>query len=120
MENKRINIVFCMVVLFFLALTFILIRDLNAKRVNDYQQYVVTISQIVKHKNDKIRELYRLLAAEQKVNADMNNTLAQTRNDLDALTKKLSQPPTPVAAPAVAPAAEPTPAPTAASAAATK
>ena len=93
-----------MVVLFFLALTFILIRDLNAKRANDYQDFSVIIAKIVREKNDKIRELSRELIAKQNENAALNNTLAQTRNDLDGLTKKLSQPPTPPALPVSAPA----------------
>lgn|GEM_PF-2344409 len=103
MENKRINVVFYLVVTFFFAVFAILITDLNAKRAVEFRSYAVTITNIVKQKNNKIRVLYRLLIAKEKENEDLKNTLAETRNDLDALSKKLSLP-VPAEAPASAPA----------------
>jgi uridine kinase len=99
-ENKRINLLFNLVVIFFLALTIILIRELNANRAIDYKEYFVTLSKIVKQKNNKIREMYSQLVEEKRENADLKNTLAETRNVLDALSKKLGQP-APAAVPAV-------------------
>jgi hypothetical protein len=105
-ENKRINVVFYLVVTFFFAVFAILITDLNAKRALEYKEYAVSITHIVKQKNDKIRFLFRLLMAKERENEDLKNTLAETRNDLDALSKKLAQPvPAPVPAGAPAPAA---------------
>jgi hypothetical protein len=102
-ENKKINVVFYLVVTFFFAVFAILITDLNAKRANEFKDYAVTITKIVKQKNNKIRVLYRLLISKEKENEDLKNTLAETRNDLDALSKKLAVP-VPAAAPASAPA----------------
>ena len=92
MENKKINLLFNLIVIFFLALTFILIRDLNANRAIDYKEYAVVVAKIVKDKNMKIRILYSQLVAKEKENIDLKNTLAETRNGLDVLSKKLTQP----------------------------
>ena len=105
-ENKKIDVLFGVVVIAFLAVTFILIKEFNAKRANDYKEYSAAIANIVKLKNDKIIILSSRLAMEQKENADLRNTLSDTRNDLEGLTKKLGQPVSAPAAPAapVAPA----------------
>jgi septal ring factor EnvC (AmiA/AmiB activator) len=91
-ENKKINLVFNLVVIFFLALTFILIRDLNANRSIDYKEYSAMISKIVRDKNTKIRVLYNELQAQQQENEQLKNTLAVTRNGLNALSKNIVQP----------------------------
>lgn len=103
METKKTNLLFYLVVLFFFLVIYILIRDLNAKRAVEYRDFAVSITNIVKEKNNKIRVLYRLLVAKEKENQDLTNTLAETRNDLDALSKKLAMP-VPAAVPASAPA----------------
>ena len=103
MENKKINVLFYLLVIFFFAVFAILITDLNAKRAVEFKEYAVSITKIVKQKNNKISILYRLLLAKEKENEDLKNTLAETRNDLDALSKKLALPVT-AATPASAPA----------------
>ena len=103
MENKKINVFFYLVVVFFLAVIFILIKDLNSKRAVEYKEYAVSITNIVKQKNNKIRVLFNLLQDKIKENEDLKKTLADTRNDLDAISKKLALP-VPVAAPVSAPA----------------
>ena len=85
------NLLFNLVVIFFLALTFILIRDLNANRAVDSKVYLISIGKIVREKNTKIKVLYNLLVAKEQENADLKNTLAETRNELEALSKKLGQ-----------------------------
>ena len=100
MENKKIDVLFGVVVIAFLVVTFILIKDFNARRANDFKEYAATLTNIVRQKDIKLKILFNQLAAKQKENEGLKNTLAATRNDLDALSKKLAQP-TPVAAPAV-------------------
>lgn len=92
MENKKIDVLFGVVVIAFLLVTFILIKDFRAKRANDFKEYSATIVNIVKLKNDKIRILSTQLIAEEKEVADLKSTLADTKNGLDALSKKLPQP----------------------------
>ena len=73
MENKKINVLFYLVVVFFLALIFILLRDLNIQRVNDYKAYRMVVANIVKMKNDRIR----ILAQE---NAALRNILVNIKH----------------------------------------
>jgi signal transduction histidine kinase len=89
-ENKKINVLFYLVVVFFLALIFILLKDLNAQRAYDYKVYRNVVANVVRMENDRIR----ILAKE---NADLKNVLAETRNALDIVNKRLAQP-APVAA----------------------
>ncbi len=84
MENKKINVLFYLVVVFFLALIFILLKDLNAQRANDYKVYRNVVANVVRMENDRIR----ILAKE---NADLKNVLAETRNALDIVNKRLAQ-----------------------------
>jgi len=100
-ENKRIDVLFGIVVIGFLVVTLVLVKDFNARRAGDFKEYVATITNIVKLKNNKIRMLSNMLITKEKQNADLENTLTDTRNALDALSKKLVQP-APVAAPAPA------------------
>ena len=92
MQNKKIDPLFGITVIVFLVLMIILIKDFNAKRASDYKEYSADIANIVRMKNNKIRVLSSELIVKQSENADLENTLSQTRNDLDALSKKLAQP----------------------------
>ena len=73
MENKKINVLFYLVVIFFLAVVFILTKDLNIQRANDYKVYRTVAANIVRMENYKIRILV-------KENADLRNTLAVARS----------------------------------------
>jgi hypothetical protein len=103
-ENKKIDVLFGLVVIAFLVVTIILIKDFKSQRVNDFNDYRMTLTNIVKQKNDRIKMLSNQLMAQRKENQDLKNTLAQTRNDLDSISKKLAQPvvPAPASAPALA------------------
>jgi regulatory protein YycI of two-component signal transduction system YycFG len=91
-ENKKIDPLFGITVIAFLLVTIVLIKDFNTRRVNDYKEYSADIASIVRLKNNKIKILAHLLAAKTKENADLRTTLSDTRNALDALSKKLVQP----------------------------
>jgi len=91
-ENKKINVPFYLAVIIFLVLTIMLIKDFKAQRANDFERYLTDITNIVNRDNHKIKILFNQLAAQQKENEDLKNTLAQTKNDLDSLSKKLAQP----------------------------
>jgi 5-bromo-4-chloroindolyl phosphate hydrolysis protein len=97
MENKRINVLFCLVLLFFIALSFILIRGFNARRANDINDLIL-ISQRIKLKNVQIRMLYNQLVIARKENATLKTALQETKNDLDALSKRLGPSSAPAAA----------------------
>jgi hypothetical protein len=107
-ETRKIDVLFGLVVIAFLAVTLILIKEFNYRRANDFKGYSVTLSNIVKQKNNKIKVLAHRLFEEQKENQGLKNTLMAARNGLDALTKRLAQQasvatpanePVPVAAP---------------------
>ena len=106
MENKKISLSFGIVVIAFLVVFYILLKDFNNKRVNDYKEYIASITNIVKAKNNKIRILSNQLAEEIKVIQDLKNTLADTRNELETLSNKLAQQ-APVLVHANVPPAEP-------------
>ncbi len=95
MENKKIDVVFGLLVIAFLLIVIIVIKDINAKRTNDHKEYMATVTNIVKQKNTKIKVLGDQLAAKQKEIDDLKNTLAQTKNSLESLSDKLT-PPVPV------------------------
>lgn len=92
MEKKKIDVLFCVLVVAFIVIFIVLIKDLNAKRAHDYKVYSNSVANIVRMKNVQIRVLSNILAAKEKENMDLKNTLADTRNDLVALSKKLGQP----------------------------
>lgn len=109
MDIKRINVLFTVTVATFLVVTIILIKAFNDKRINDSNEFKATITNIVSVKNHKIKTLAKLLAEKEKENIDLRNTLTETRNSLELLSKRLDQPaeaPPSAAAPGV-PAAAP-------------
>ena len=83
MENKKINVLFGLAVIAFFVVTLILVKDFKTVRSNDYKEYKAVVANIVTMKNDRIK----ILAKE---NADLKNTLAETENALDTLSKKLA------------------------------
>ena len=103
MENKKISLSFGIVVIAFLVIFYILIKDFNTRRLNDFKEYAASITNVVNQKNNKLRVLYNRLVAVQKENQDLKNTLSETRNSLDMLSKKLAQPAAVVAVPASQP-----------------
>ena len=103
-ENKKIDVLFGLVVIAFLVVTIMLINDFRLQRVNDFNDYKAFLINLEHQKNNKIKLLSNQLAVVEKENADLKNTLAQTRNDLDSLSKKLIQPAS-TSAPVSAPAA---------------
>ena len=103
MESKKIDVLFGVVIIVFLVVVMVLIKDFNVKRSNDAKEYAAIIANIANQKNNKISILTNKLEMVQKENEDLRNTLAETRNSLEGLTKKLTQP-APVEVPAAVPA----------------
>jgi 5-bromo-4-chloroindolyl phosphate hydrolysis protein len=91
-ENQKINVLFYTSVIIFLAVCMILIKEFNVRRANDFKEYTYSVVTIVKRDNDRMKALYNELAAEQKENEYLRSTLTDTRNALDNIGKKLSQP----------------------------
>lgn len=115
MENKKINFSFIIVAITFLLIFYIMISDYNSRRINEFKNYANNITNIIHQKNYRLKILAYQLARERKENQDLKNTLSETRNALDVLSKKLAQQAqAPVAIPVTAPA--PASAPAAASA----
>ena len=108
MENKRIDLVFAILIIAFLAVNILLSRESNARKIKGYQESTVILNTIIRQKDIKIKLLYNQLVKTVTENKDLKSTLSDTRNDLESLSKKLAQP-VQVAVP-VAPAAATTPA----------
>lgn len=113
METKKTSVLFGVVVIGFLLVISVLIKNFNVKRVNDFKAYASTITKIVVLNNDRIKILSDQLAALERENDDLRGTLTNTRNDLDTLSKKLAQA-SPVIVPTNLPATATAPAPAAA------
>ena len=96
-ENKKIDVLFGLVVIAFLSVTILLIKEFKSQ--SDYKEYTSDLTAIIIQKNDRVRILSTRLANVEKENQDLRNTLTETRNSLDSLGKKLVEPP--AAAPAV-------------------
>ncbi len=92
MENKKINLSFYLVTIAFLVLIIVLLKDFKRLRANDFKEYAATVMNIINRDNFKIRILSNQLAVEERENADLKNTLTETRNALDNLSKKLVSP----------------------------
>ncbi|MBF0570291.1 MAG: hypothetical protein HQL12_00320 [Candidatus Omnitrophica bacterium] len=92
MDNKRLGVFFGLVGIVFIAVVFILIKDFNAKIINDFKDCSASINRIAQGKNAVIKSLSSQLAVKENENEDLKNTLAETRNSLEALSKKLLQP----------------------------
>lgn len=105
MGNKKIDVLFGLVVIGFLVVIIFLTRDFNTERSSDFKEYAADLTGIIKQKNNKIKILASRLTMIQKENEDLKNTLSETRNDLEALGKRLAQP-APVTAPVAAAAAK--------------
>jgi len=103
--NKKIDVLFGLVVIGFLVVIIFLTRDFNTERSSDFKEYAADLTGIIKQKNNKIKILASRLTMIQKENEDLKNTLSETRNDLEALGKRLAQP-APVTAPVAAAAAK--------------
>ena len=93
------NVLFYTTLVIFLILTFVMVEYSNFKRANDYQKYLVILSNVVTRDNDKMKYLYGQLVAQhnalmmlQKENEGLRDALTETRNGLDALSKKFAQP----------------------------
>lgn len=101
MNNKRIDLIFAILVIAFLIVAIMLISETNARRIKGYEQSTIAINNIVRQKNSKIKSLYTQLVLAEQENTDLKNTLSDTRNALESLSKKLAQPvliPAPAAA----------------------
>ncbi|MBF0504525.1 MAG: hypothetical protein HQL14_05405 [Candidatus Omnitrophica bacterium] len=122
MENKKkIDPLFGVVVIALLVAIIFLVGDLNSKMFNDEKEYRANLGALIKIKNEKIQILSRQLAQKQGEYDSLQKTLLETRNNLELLSKKLTDLSTPPAAvPAAAPVAAPEAAPAAVPQAAAK
>ena len=104
MENKKINVIFGLIIIIFIAFYIVMIKDFDAQRVRDLKYYSTAINNIIIDKNIVIGRISNQLVRQEKENQDLRNYLSDTRNALESLSKKLVQP---VAG--TAPASEPLP-----------
>jgi hypothetical protein len=72
MGDKRINVSFYLVVIFFLVIILVLIKDSNTQRLYDYKVYRTVVANIVRMENHRINVLV-------KENADLKHALAATK-----------------------------------------
>ena len=89
---KKNDILFVAIAIILLTVTIFLFKGFTSQIISDFDNYSVTITNITKLKSVKIQSLSDQLAAKEKENQDLRNTLADTRNQLENLTKKLTLP----------------------------
>jgi len=90
-DQKKINTIFGVVVIAFLAVSVVIINDFDQKRLNDEKESVASLVNLVHLKNNKIIMLSRQLAQKQKDYDSLQKTLMDTRNNLEALSKKMPE-----------------------------
>jgi len=96
-DQKKINTIFGVVVIAFLAVSVVIINDFDQKRLNDEKESVASLVNLVHLKNNKIIMLSRQLAQKQKDYDSLQKTLMDTRNNLEALSKKMPETSAPAA-----------------------
>ena len=92
MKNKKIDLLFALIVIAFLISTLLLVKDFKAKRARDYNDFTIVLTKVKTIENVKIKVLSNQLAIAIRENQQLKNALSDTRNDLDALSRKLAQP----------------------------
>ena len=90
-DQKKISTVFGVVAIAFLAVSVVVINSFDEKRLNDEKESVASLVNLVHLKNNKIIMLSKQLAQKQKDYDDLQKTLIDTRNNLEALSKKLPE-----------------------------
>ena len=96
-DQKKINTIFGVVVIAFLAVSVVIINDFDQKRLNDEKESVASLVNLVHLKNNKIIMLSKQLAQKQKDYDSLQKTLMDTRNNLEALSKKMPETSAPAA-----------------------
>ncbi len=105
-KNKKIDTVFGLVVIAFLAVVVFVIGNINAGMVSEQKDYEVAMSHLLYQRNNKIRMLSVQLAAKQKESENLQKALTSAKNDLEVISKKLAEASSvPAPSPAPAPAA---------------
>ncbi len=90
-ENKKIDTVFGLGMIAFLAVAVFVIGNINAGMVSDQKDYEAAISNLLQRKNEKIKMLSVQLAAKEKEAENLQEALTSAKKDLEAISKKLSE-----------------------------
>ena len=90
-DQKKIGDVFGVVVIAFLVVTMVIMNNFNNKKFNDEKEYMAGLASLVQLKNNKIILLSKQLAQKQKDYDSLQKTLIDTRNNLEALSKKMPE-----------------------------
>ena len=86
----KIDPLFGLFIIVFVAADLVLIKDFEIQKTNDLKSFSNSIAGIVKGKNDVINNLSSQLVLQENENQDLRNTLSDTRNKLELLTKNLA------------------------------
>jgi len=96
---KKNEIIFTVVLLAVLGVAVVLFMNFTARVKGNFDEYSANLTNMAKWRDSKIESLSMQLALEEKENKSLRNTLAETRNALENLSKKLIQPEPVAAAP---------------------
>jgi len=99
-DNKKISVLLGLAAGAVIIAAFMMLRDFDAHRSSDFKAYSVAFESIVKGKNLVIQNLSVQLSRKEAENKDLRNTLSETRNALESLSKKIMMQPVSEEAPA--------------------
>ncbi|MBF0510920.1 MAG: hypothetical protein HQL13_01185 [Candidatus Omnitrophica bacterium] len=95
MENKKVNVSVGIIVIVLLLLFCVLSNVFYSSKVSTLKEYTAVMAQLIKENINTIKSLSDKLAVKEKENQDLKNTLANTRNALEALSNKFAKPSAP-------------------------
>ncbi len=90
-NKKKIDTVFGLGVIVFLVVAVFVIGNINAGMVSDQKDYEAAMSNLLQRKNEKIRMLSVQLAAKEKEAENLQEALTSAKNDLEAVSKRLTE-----------------------------
>ncbi len=91
MEHRRIDTIFGLAVIAFLAIIILVTNNFNSKRLSDQKDHEAAMSNLVQRKNDKIKLIASQLIAKQQELDSVQQTLANTKSDLDIVNRRLTE-----------------------------
>lgn len=88
-DQTKISKEFGVVVIALLVVAMVMINSFDQRKLSDQKEYVAVLVNVIHNKNNKIIILAKQLAQKQKDYDDLQKALVDTRNNLEALSKKM-------------------------------
>jgi len=90
-DQTKISKEFGVVVIALLVVAMVMINNSDQRKLNDQKEYAAVLVNLIHNKNNKIIILAKQLAQKQKDYDNLQKVLVDTRNNLEALSKKMPE-----------------------------